>query len=561
MTPRLYYVVEVPRTINWMTKTAEQRQKNETKTKPRFKFSWPCHLGLALVSGAVLGLSAPGITLPQIPGVGFTLSFSLLAWFALAPLLLLTASSKSAWQAFFRGTVFGTAYNLVYQNWYLGLQPLDWLGFNNWQGLLLAGLAWLVVSVHQGLIIGLFSTAAYLIPTTGQFFAEGSKRRLRLPAIFIIPLLWVLIVNKLGNAHSALGVPFAMLEYTQYKLISMIQIASIIGGIGLSYVIVMCNTVLATLIVNFSKLKDVDSLRAPSRKTALYQCFAMAALLAGILAFGFYQSSTLNYAADIPVSVVQQNINIDMQKTTRRYSIEDLYRIHQDLMSSAPKGISIWTESALPTYLSSEKGMQQLLQELAAGKSTDLVVGAMDSDKEGRPYNSAYGITSSGKILGNIYHKRYLVPVGEYAPPFLKLLPDWARRMTNTPAGGGFNAGAQPEVFDFASLRIGPLICFETIAPEEVAATVREGAEALVNISDLAWFHDSLIGEQMLATSVMRAVENRRYFVFAANTGPSAIIDPLGRVQERCTVGKAQVLIGKVGKVVDISPFTSWYRL
>lgn len=543
-----------------MTKTAEKSQKEETKnSKLQFRFSGPSYLGLALVSGAVLGLSAPGITLPHIYGLG--VSFSLLAWFALAPLLLLTASSKSIWQAFFRGTVFGTAYNLVYQNWYLGLQPLDWLGFNNWQGCLLAGLAWLVISVHQGLIIGLFSAAAYLVPTTGQFLPESSKKRLRLPALFIIPLLWILIVNKLGNAHMALGVPFAMLEYTQYKLISIIQIASIIGGIGLSYLIVMCNTVFATLIASYANLKGAAPLQAPSRKAAFAQCFAMAVLLIGVIAFGFYQSSTLNYTADIPVSVVQQNINIDMQKTTKRYSVEDLYIIHRDLMATAPKGISFWTESSLPTYLSSEKAMQQLLTELAASRNTDLVVGAMDSDKEGRPYNSAYGITSSGKILGNIYHKRYLVPVGEYAPPFLKLLPDWARRMTNTPAGGGFNAGARPEVFDFSSIRIGPLICFETIAPEEVAATVREGAEALVNISDLAWFHDSLIGEQMLATSVMRAVENRRYFVFAANTGPSAIIDPLGRIKERCGIGQAQVLTGKIGKVVDISPFTSWYRL
>jgi len=554
-------MVKLP-TNRWMTKTADKRQENEaTSKKPQFKFSWPSNLGVALLSGAVLGLSAPGITLPQIPGLEFTFSFSLIAWFALAPLLLLSVSSKNAWHAFFRGTVFGTAYNLVYQNWYLGLQPLDWLGFTNWQGWLLAGLAWLVVSVHQGLIIGLFSTAAYLVPTTGRFFPEGTRKHIRLPAILILPLLWVLIVNKLGNAHLALGVPFAMLEYTQYKQISMIQIASIIGGIGISFLMVMCNTAVATLVANFSKLTDMNSLQAQSRTAALYQYFAMAAILTGLLAFGFYQSSTLKYTAEIPVSVVQQNINIDMQKTTRRYSIEDLYRIHKDLMSLAPKGLAVWTESSLPTYLSSEKGMQQNLKDLAKTTSTDIIVGAMDSDKENRPYNSAYGITSSGTILGNIYHKRYLVPVGEYAPPFLKLLPDWARRMTNTPAGGGFNAGAKPEVFDFSSVRIGPLICFETIAPEEVAATVREGAEALVNISDLAWFHDSLIGEQMLATSVMRAVENRRWFVFAANTGPSAIIDPLGRIQERCGIGKAQVLTGKVGNVADISPFTSWYRL
>lgn len=547
-----------------MTKTAENRQSEEAKTKakkPQFKLSWPSNLGLALLSGAVLGLSAPGIALPAIPGLGFSISFSFLAWFALAPLLLLTASSKNMWQAFFLGTVFGTAYNMVYQNWYLCLQPLDWLGFNNWQGWLLAGFAWMFISIHQGLVIGLFSLVAYLIPTTGKFFPEGSKKRIKLPAFLILPLAWVLVVNKLGNAHFVLGVPFAMLEYTQYKQTSVIQIASIIGGIGLSYIMVMCNTVFATLIANLSQMKGVSTLQAPSRTVAIYQCFAMAVILAGVLAYGFYQGTTTKYSAEIPVSVVQQNINIDMQKTTRRYSIDDLFHIHKSLMQNAPKGLSVWTESSLPTYLSREKGLQQNLKDLAVARGTDIVVGSMDADVHSRPYNSAYGITSSGTIVGNIYHKRYLVPVGEYAPAFLQVLPEWAKRLTNTPAGGGFNAGNKPEVFEFASAKVGPLICFEIIAPEEVAATVREGAEVLVNISDLAWFHDSLIGEQMIATSVMRAVENRRYVVFAANTGPSAVIDPLGRVEVRCGIGKAQVLTGKIGRVNDRSLFTSWYRL
>lgn len=419
----------------------------------------------------------------------------------------------------------------------------------------------MVISVHQGLIIGLFAVVARLIPMTGQFLPEGTKKRMKLPAFFILPLLWVLIVNKIGNAHIALGVPFAMLEYTQYKLISMIQIASIIGGIGLSFFIVMCNAVFASVLASSMNLKNIDSLQTPSRKAALYQGFAMSVILTGLLIFGFYQASNSNYVADIPVSVVQQNINIDMQKTTKRYGIDDLFHIHKNLMDGVPKGLSVWTESSLPTYLSRERGLQQNLASLASSKNTDLIVGAMDLDGTGRPFNSAYGITSSGNILGNIYHKRYLVPVGEYAPPFLKMLPDWAKRMTNTPAGGGFNAGSHPDVFDFKTARVGPLICFEIISPEEVASTVREGAEVLVNISDLAWFHDSLLGEQMLATSVMRAVENRRFIVFAANTGPSAVIDPVGRIRERCGLNRAQLLTGNVGKVSQISLFTSWYRL
>ncbi|MBC7999919.1 MAG: apolipoprotein N-acyltransferase [Leptolyngbya sp.] len=532
-----------------MTRTATKKQKKDTESKKQpLKFSWPSNLGLPLLTGSILGLSAPGM------------HFSLIAWVGLAPLFLLIASSKSAWQAFIRGTIFGTAFNLVYQNWYLGLQPLDWLGFNGWQGWLLACFAWFVVCFHQGLIIGLFSLIAYKIPMTGTFFPEGKKTKFRLPALIILPLAWVLVVNLLGNAHSALGVPFAMLEYTQYKQISMIQCASVIGGIGLCFFIVMTNAVLAALFASFSENKNFATLKAPTRTISLYQALAMAVVLTGMLALGFTQSAKTKVAANIPTSVVQQNINIDMQKTKRRYGIDELFGIHKALMATAPGGLSVWTESSLPTYLSAEAGTRQNLSTLAREKGTDLVVGAMDYDN-GKPYNSAYGITSGGAVLPDIYHKRYLVPVGEYAPAFITLLPDWAKKMTNTPAGGGFTAGNRPVVLAFNSGRVGPLICFETISPESVTSTVRAGAEILVNISDLAWFHDSVIGEQMIASSVLRAVENHRYVVFAANTGPSAIIDPTGKIINRSQTGKALILTGMVGRQSEITPFTSWFRL
>ncbi|MBX9694527.1 MAG: hypothetical protein K2Z81_19225, partial [Cyanobacteria bacterium] len=124
-------------------------EKPETKrSRKRDKFKLPLSrddLFYLAFFGALLGLAAPGI------GVWF------LAWFGLAPLLLAVASSKGFWQAAARGFVFGLAYNLVYLSWYLGLSPLDWLGFNWWQGWLLAGSAWLIASLIQATVISAFS--------------------------------------------------------------------------------------------------------------------------------------------------------------------------------------------------------------------------------------------------------------------------------------------------------------------------------------------------------------------------------------------------------------------
>ena len=99
----------------------------------------------------------------------------------------------------------------------------------------------------------------------------------------------------------------------------------------------------------------------------------------------------------------------------------------------------------------------------------------------------------------------------------------------------------------FAGGRVAPLICFECISPEQTARSVRAGGQLLVNVSDLAWFHKSDCGLQMVAFSVLRAIENRRYFVFAANTGPSAIIDTNGKITEYSPHGGKTVMQGRVG--------------
>jgi apolipoprotein N-acyltransferase len=498
--------------------------------------------------GCLLGLSCPGINQWY------------LAWIGLAPLVMAISASKNIWQAAARGLVFGLAYNLVYLNWYLGLQPLEWLGFNWWQGWMLAASAWFICSFHQALIVGLFALCARLIPMTGSFIPQKIPGGWRLPAVVLIPLLWVLIVNKIGNAPSALGVPWSMLEYTQYKQIPVIQICSIIGGIGLGFIIVMINTALASLVSTWSGKTLYKTISAKSKRMAAIQTAFILLIIPVSLALGNWQSTKTMVNAFTPVAVLQGNINIDMQKTSHRYSLDELLERYVKLIPGIDPGICIFTESAVPTYLRDSKDVQNLLSQICKTSDLDMVVGAIGKDKDGNPYNSAFGITNAGGHLPNFYSKRYLVPFGEYAPSLVRYMPEWVLRLTNTPAGAGLSSGTKAEVLELSRGDVAPLICFECISPELAADSTRNGGQLLVNISDLAWFHRSAIGEQMIAFSVFRAIENRRFFVFAANTGPSAIINPRGIVTERSQLDDTTVMAGKVGFSTEITPFTAWFR-
>jgi len=540
--------------------TKKKRKAEQPKVAPADLWSklkpQPKHLLSAASSGAILGLACPGFEQWY------------LAWIALAPLFLLLTLEQSIWQRTLVGFVYGLAYNLTYLHWYLGLAPLDWLGFPGIQGNCLAAFAWLFASSHQALAFGLFALIAGFVPTRGSYTIKKEGAKWYVPALSFLPLLWILIINKIGNAQDLMGVPWTQLEYTQYKQPAILQAASIFGGIGVSYIIVAVNVCLASGIATFKskgKSKNAFSgLQAASKESAYYQGLAMILIVGAFLIIGMWQKEQVKDLAEnrptTPVAVVQGGINIDMQKSEHSYSLTELTAHYDELLRQCKNELCVMTEGALPTYLREQEEIKNWLCNEARSHHLDMVVGAMDRDSGGRPYNAAYGITSSGTISDRVYHKRYLVPFGEYTPLLVEYFPEWVKRWTNTPAGGGFASGKEALSFDLAQGKVAPLICFECISPEQTAKSCREGGQLLVNISDLAWFHKSDCGLQMVAFSVLRAIENRRYFVFAANTGPSAIIDPTGKITEYSPHGGNAVMQGRVGFNTHTSFFSQWYR-
>lgn len=529
-----------------MPATTEKKKAKTEKKPPKSNGRLKLYL-LAIITGSILGLSAPGIELWPI------------AWFGLAPLLLLSVSSVGIVEAFLHGLLFGTAYNLVYLNWYLGLQPLDWLGFNQWQGWALAVSAWLFVAIHQGLILGIFSAVLRVLPLTGSFFPKKIQSQWKLPAFLVIPILWSLLVYKLLNTPNALGVPWTMLEYSQYKQRWLIESASTIGGIGIGCLLVFVNVCVANLLATFAKLKNCKPLAAANKATAYYYMLAVAAIV-GANVIASLSVPKKFPAANCPVAVIQGSINIDMQKTKRKYTTDELLDRYKPLIEQNSGGLVVFTESAVPELLREDYASLRRLTAFARARNVDMVVGAIDRNEAGEPYNSAYGITAGGTLLANVYHKRYLVPFGEYTPTLIQHAPEWLKKLTNTPAGGGFASGSSPGLLELNCGKVAPLICFECLSPELAASSTRRGGELLVNISDLAWFHRSIIGRQMLAFSVFRAIENRRYFVFAANTGPSAIIDPLGTITAKSPQETVTNLTGNVAFSSEKTPFATWFR-
>jgi apolipoprotein N-acyltransferase len=185
----------------------------------------------------------------------------------------------------------------------------------------------------------------------------------------------------------------------------------------------------------------------------------------------------------------------------------------------------VWPETAIPDFLHHVR--EVLIEPMAARareEGTEIVLGipVMESDT-GRHFNALLSIGSRE----DLYAKRHLVPFGEFMPfkAWLGPLVD----LFDVPMSDFSRGRSERPLLVVGDRLAGVSICYEDAFPAEVSQALPE-AEFLVNVSNDAWFGDSLAPHQHLEMARMRALENGRYLLRATNTGISAIIDQRGRV-------------------------------
>lgn len=209
----------------------------------------------------------------------------------------------------------------------------------------------------------------------------------------------------------------------------------------------------------------------------------------------------------------------------------------------------IWPESPFPVVLADDpKSMRRIAAFLPQGSV--LVTGAIRAEQSAaakRPLqymNSIYVVDADGAVA-DTYDKVHLVPFGEYLP-FQALLEAFRlRQFVQIP--GGFTSGAGRGLLRVPGLpRVSPLICYEAIFPGAVTSASAERPGLLLNVTNDAWFGATPGPYQHFAQARLRAIEEGLPLVRAANSGISAIIDPLGRIIGELPLGEIGVLDGRL---------------
>ena len=485
------------------------------------------------------------------PGIGFWI----LAWLALVPFFVVSFRSKDPAEAFIRGLFFGTAYNLVYLSWTLNLSQVLWPTLIKPFAALANTIVCALFSAQQGVLFGTLSAIISILPANAGF-----RWRNGVPAMLLVPLLWVLIFNKLGTACGSISVPWSMIEYSQYKQIELMQSASLIGGPGIAALLVMFNLSLSFLCLKASA-KDIacKNLRFGKMPELLANLSVVVLLLLGLCSFGASRIASEGGKSKnlVQVSMLQGNLLFSLNEP----DAEKFMRTYLDLAARAPQGICVWPEWSIILQVTKFPTAFNALSQIAARNGQDWIVGCLDCDDKGKNYNA---VCTVGKAYTNkrvpVYRKQFLVPFGEYVPNWINKSPLAPLFSTFTPCGQGYTATDSKGILPCGKITISPLLCCELMKPELSSKGVRAGGQVLIDCSNTIWFNSPLLGEQSHAICAMRSAESHRSFIFASSNGPSAIIDPLGRIQKTASRGSIALVSDKVPVETDITPFVSWYR-
>ncbi len=455
------------------------------------------------------------------------------AWVALAPLLVAIARATGRTGApaiarpLRRAFLLGLASGLVY---FAG--ALYWLVDVM---VIYGGLARPVALAVAALLV----TYLAMYPAIFALIVGALARRFGTWALAVAPAAWV--ATELGRATLLTGFPWALVGASQVTWLPIAQVASLAGVFGVSALVTLGSAAVAMAL----------AARGPRRVVMPAATLILIVIAAGWGRARMAAGELTAQGTPVRVGLVQGNFSQDIKwEASLVPVILDRYlRLSAETIQRGAQ-LVVWPESSVPFYFLGEPERAESIRRLArAGRAHmllgsdeyELGDGAAGGAAEVRIYNSAFMLRPDGAVSG-VYRKMHLVPFGEYVP--LQRLLFFVAPLVQ--AVSNFSPGDRPALLPVGEHRASAAICYEVVYPWLIGRFVRDGSELITTITNDAWFGRSSAAYQHFEQASMRAIEQGRYLVRAANTGLSGVVDPYGRVLERTNLFETSTIVREV---------------
>jgi apolipoprotein N-acyltransferase len=440
---------------------------------------------------------------------------------------------------------------LVLLYYWLGASPKQaaLLGFLFGLGLFGVGVSWVFVAIH---VFGYVPVPLAVVMTTAfvaflalylalqGYVSVTLHQRLGLSRIasllLVYPTVWLLVEWLRGWFLT--GFPWLNLGYSQLNT-PLAGIAPVLGVYGVSWVTALTSALVLIILV------------ATKNKTRFVAATGLAILFVGATGLSLIEW-TEKHGDAIKVSLLQGNApqitKWDPEQIQARLDLyAGLTRQHWD------SDLIFWPENAMTTfYHSLVADFFTPLVEEAEQHGTDLVVGVPVLNQQTDEYYSSFVVPGDNPKM---YHKRHLVPFGEFVP--LESLLRGLISFFDLPMSSFSRGSDDQQPLKAAGQLLAPTVCYEDAFGEEVINFLPQ-ATLLINGSNNAWYGDSFAPHQHLQISRMRAVETGRPLLRATTNGISAIIDHKGYVVKRSPQFETYVLTGEVQPRSGATLYVRW---
>ncbi|MBE0612209.1 MAG: apolipoprotein N-acyltransferase [Burkholderiales bacterium] len=413
------------------------------------------------------------------------------------------------------------------------------LGFAFGLGLFLGGVSWVYVSLHEfGAMPAPLAAAATLLfcaflacyPALVGYLQARLAGSVAARQLLLIPALWAL--SEWLRAWVFTGFPWLSFGYSQADT-PLAGYAPLVGVFGLSWLVWLGAGLLLTLT------------RVRKRRSALAGFVFVLALGYGLAQIEW----TRPQGEPVSVSLVQGNIPQDLKWDAARFAAT--VQLYQRMSARSAARLTVLPETAIPRFLDLlEPGLVDALALSARSHGGDLIIGLPVRDAPGRYTNS---VLSLGASPTQRYDKIHLVPFGEFIPPGF----GWVLSILKIPMADFSRGGAAQAPLSLAGQKIAVNICYEDAFGEEIIRALPD-ASLLVNVSNVAWFGDSLAPHQHLQIARLRALETGRSMLRATNTGMTAIIDHRGRITAVLPAFTEGTLEGNAQGRSGATPYVRW---